>query len=120
VNVCTFIDAEVPPDWVTGLETDSLPEQAAITVETENSRYDFTILSGRTGDVLVRGGRLFPEETSARLMGSSLGGSVLKLRSILIGFRMELYACERSIVTSRVRSIRVVSGLSEQPAPLFF
>jgi len=63
--------------------------------------------------VLVRGGRLFPEETSARLVGSSLGGSMVKLRAIHIGFRMELYACERSIITSRVRAIRLVSGLSD-------
>jgi hypothetical protein len=113
--VCTFIDAGVRQDWVTGLDTDSLPEQAAITVETENSRYDFTILCGPTGDVLVRGGRLFPEETSARLVGSSLGGRVLKLRGIYIGCRMELYACERSVITSRVQSIRLVSGLPELP-----
>lgn len=118
MNVCTFIDAEVPPDWVTGLDTDSLPEQAAITVETENSRYDFTILCGPKGDVLVRGGRLFPEETSACLLGSSLGGRVLKLRGIYIGFRMELYACQRSVITSRVRSIRLAQVCSSPSATL--
>ena len=103
----------------TGLQIDFLPEQAAVTVETENSRYELTILCGPTGDVLVRGGRLFPEETSARLAGSSLGGSMLKLRGIYIGFRMELFACSRSIITSRVRSIRLVSGLSERPGRCF-
>jgi hypothetical protein len=100
----------------TGLQIDSLPEQAAVTVETENSRYDFTILCGPTGDVLVRGGRLFPEDTSARLLGSSSGGSMLKLRGIYIGFRMELSTCNRSIITSHVRSIRLVSGAPEPPA----
>ena len=80
--------------------------------------YDFTILCGPTGDVLVRGG-LFPEETSARLLGSSFGGSMLKLRGIYIGFRMELSACNRSIITSHVRSIRLVSGVPEAPVGCF-
>ena len=117
--MCAFIDACVPHDRVAGLQTDSLPEQATLTIETENSRYELTILCGPTGDVLVRGGRIFPEETSARLAGSSLGGSMLKRRGIYIGFRMELYACECSIITSRVRSIRLASGRGGPPVLLF-
>ena len=117
--ISRFLDAWLSHDWTTGLQTEDLPEQEFLTVETENSRYELTILCGRTGDVLVRGGQFFPYTTTARLAGSSLGGSLLKLRGIYIGLRMELQAPERSIITSRVRSIVVVSGVDARPVPLF-
>lgn len=117
--ISPFLDAWLSHDWTTGLQTEDLPEQEFLTVETENSRYELTILCGRTGDVLVRGGQFFPYTTAARLAGSSLGGSLLKLRGIHIGFRMELHALERSIITSRVRSIVLVSGVDARPVPLF-
>ena len=117
--ISPFLDAWLSHDWTTGLQTEDLPEQEFLTVETENSRYELTILCGRTGDVLVRGGQFFPYTTTARLAGSSLGGSLLKLRGIHIGLRMELLAPERSIITSRVRSIVVVSGVDARPVPLF-
>ena len=117
--ISPFLDAWLSHDWTTGLQTEDLPEREFLTVETENSRYELTILCGRTGDVLVRGGEFFPYTTTARLAGSSLGGSLLKLRGIYIGFRMELHAHERSIITSRVRSIVLVSGVDARPVPLF-
>ena len=117
--ISPFLDAWLSHDWTTGLQTEDLPEQEFLTVETENSRYELTILCGRTGDVLVRGGQFFPYTTAARLAGSSLGGSLPKLRGIYIGFRMELHAQERSIITSRVRSIVLVSGVDPRPVPLF-
>ena len=117
--ISPFLDAWLSHDWTTGLQTDDLPEQEFLTVETENSRYELTIVCGRTGDVLVRGGQFFPYTTAARLAGSSVGGSVLKLRGIYIGFRMELHAQERAIITSRVRAIVLVSGVDARPVPLF-
>ena len=117
--ISPFLDAWLSHDWTTGLQTEDLPEQEFLTVETENSRYELTIVCGRTGDVLVRGGQFFPYTTTARLAGSSLGGALLKLRGIYIGFRMEIYAHERSIITSRVRSIVLVSGVDARPVPLF-
>jgi hypothetical protein len=117
--ISPFLDAWLSHDWTTGLQTEDLPEQEFLTVETENSRYELTILCGRTGDVLVRGGQYFPYTTAARLKGSSVGGSLLKLRGIYIGFRMELHAQERAIITSRVRSIVLVSGVDARPVPLF-
>ena len=114
-----FLDTWLSHSWSNGLQTEYLPERQAFTVETENSRYELTILSGRTGDVLVRGGQFFPEETAARLTGSSLGGGLLKLRGIYIGYRMELSAHDQSIITSRVRSIGLVSVLDQPPLPLF-
>ena len=117
--ISPFLDAWLSHDWTTGLQTEDLPEHGFLTVETENSRYELTILCGRTGDVLVRGGEFFPYTTPARLAGSSRGGSLLKLRGIYVGFRMELHAHETSIITSRVRSIVLVSGVDARPVPLF-
>ena len=114
-----FLDTWVAHDWASGLQIEYLPERESFTVQTDNSRYELTILCGRTGDVLVRGGRFFPEATAARLAGSSLGGSFLKLRGIYIGFRMELHADQKSIITSHVRSIGLASGPDAGPIPLF-
>ena len=117
--ISPFLDAWLSHDWTTGVQTEELPEHGFLTVETENSRYELTILCGRTGDVLVRGGQFFPYTTAARLAGSSVGGSLLKLRGIYIGFRMELHAQERAIITSRVRAIVLESGVDARPVPLF-
>ena len=78
-----------------------------LTVRTENSTYEITVICGRTGEILIRGGRFFPEFTPAKLAGSSLGGSFLKLRGIYAGFSLEVHFDKRLIITSRVRSISV-------------
>ena|SRR5688572_3268163 len=117
--ISPFLDEWLSHDWTTGLQTEDLPEHEFLTVETENSRYELTILCGRTGDVLVRGGQFFPYTTAARLVGSSIGGSLLKAHGIYIGLRMELHSHERAIITSRVRSIVLVAGVDARPVPLF-
>jgi hypothetical protein len=93
-------------DWQDGVQIEALADFDKVTVVTENSVYEFIVIS-RAGDVLVRGGRFFPQSTPARLAGSSLGGSFLKVRGIYVGFNLELQVEDRSIVTSRVRSITV-------------
>jgi len=57
----------------------------------------------------VRGGEFFPEFTTVRLAGSTLGGSFLKMRSIHLGFRIEFGVGRGVIVTSPVRTISVAS-----------
>jgi hypothetical protein len=95
-------------EWTNGLQLDSLREMESLAVRTRNSTYEITILSRRTGDVLVRGGRFFPVFTPARLAGSSLSGSFLKLRGIYVGFSMEIHGDAGPIVTSQVQSIGLV------------
>ena len=115
-----LLETWIAHDRATGLQTEHLSERQSITVETENSRYELTIVRGGTGDVLVRGGEFFPEETAARLAGScSLGGALLKLRGIYIGFRMELHSHEWAIITSPVRSIGLMPGLDGAPLQPF-
>lgn len=93
--------------WTNGCQVDELPDLQVLTVITRNSVYEIIVLSARAGEVLVRGGRFFPARRAARLAGSSLGGSFLKMRGIYVGFRMELHAEGGAIVTSPVQSILI-------------
>jgi hypothetical protein len=77
-------------EWAGGVQIELLPELTTLAVRTAHSLYEITILNGTTGDVLVRGGRFFPERTPARLNGSSFGGSILKWRGIYPGMKLEL------------------------------
>ena len=94
-------------DWRGGVHVEELSALERLVVRTENSTYEIILLSSATADVLVRGGAFFPVFTPARLAGSSLGGSFLKLRSVHVGFRMELSSERGFIVTSAVRSVAI-------------
>ena len=102
-----LLDTWSSHDWTEGIQLESIEDMETVTVQTENSTYDVTVISGRSGEILIRGGRFFPEFTPARLAGSSLGGSFLKLRGIYVGFSLEVHFDKRLIITSRVRKITV-------------
>ena len=106
-SASALLDTWSSHDWTEGVQLESMQDMETVTVRTENSTYDITVISGRTGEILVRGGRFFPEFTPARLAGSSLGGSFLKLRGIYVGFSLEIHFEKRLIITSRVRKIAV-------------
>jgi hypothetical protein len=95
-------------EWDNGVQIDRMEELDSLAVRTQNSIYEITILSGHSGEVLIRGGQFFPEFTPARLSGSTLGGSFLKMRGIYVGLRMEINFDGQRIVTSPVESIGVV------------
>ena len=63
---------------LTGIDVGALPPGTEVTVDTSHSRYRLVILDGSVGDALVEGGRHFPQETTARIDGSTVGGSLLK------------------------------------------
>jgi hypothetical protein len=75
--------------WQNGVQIDRLKDVQSLTVRTQNSLYEFTIVSAEQALVLVRGGRYFTELTPVRLAGSTLGGSFLKAKGVYVGFRME-------------------------------
>ena len=100
-----LLDTWSSHSWTEGLQLEAMHDMEKLTVRTENSTYDITVISGRSGEILIRGGRFFPEFTAARLAGSSLGGSFLKLRGIYIGFSLEVHFEQRMIITSRVCNI---------------
>jgi hypothetical protein len=103
------LEAWAKHPWTDGLQVDALQDLETLCVRTRNSTYEMTVLSGRTAEVLVRGGQFFPEYTSVRVAGSSLGGSFLKLHGIYLGFSMELQHDGQTIVSTAVQSIRRVS-----------
>jgi hypothetical protein len=100
-----LLDTWSSHSWTEGLQLEALQDMEKLSVRTENSTYEITVISGRSGEILIRGGRFFPEFTPARLAGSSLGGSFLKLRGIYVGFSLEVHFEQRMIITSRVRNI---------------
>ena len=106
-SASALLDTWSAHDWSEGVQLEMLNDMQTLTIHTENSTYEVTTISARIGEILVRGGRFFPEFTPARLAGSSLGGSFLKLRGIYVGFNLEIHFDRRSIITSRVRSISV-------------
>ena len=92
-------------DWSGAVQLETMAGLERLAVRTRNSTYEITVLSPRTGEVLVQGGRFFPTTTRARLAGASAGGSFLKVRAICPGFLMELAHEGRTIVTTRVQSV---------------
>jgi hypothetical protein len=94
-------------DWSDGIHVADVSPLERLIIRTANSTYELIVLSPATGNILVRGGAFFPVFMSARLAGSSLGGSFLKLRSVHIGFRLEFNTDRGFIITSPVRSATI-------------
>ena len=108
-SASALLDTWSSHDWSEGVQLETMDDMETLTVRTENSTYEITVISGRSGEILIRGGRFFPEFTPARLAGSSLGGSFLKLHGIYAGFQLELAARDQPVVTTtRVRTVTVV------------
>ena len=107
VATAGLLDRWAAHDWQNGLRlTDLLPLDRVI-VRTLNSTYEIVVMTPATADIAVRGGAFFASLTRARLAGSSLGGSFLKLHSIHVGFRMEIVADAQPIITSPVQTIEI-------------
>ena len=87
------------------VQLDLCPAFERFVIRTDRSMYDIIVLSGDTGEVVVRGGRFFPEFRRATIAGSLVGRSAVKLRSICVGFRMELHVNGKVFVTSRIQAI---------------
>jgi hypothetical protein len=104
------LDVWVRHAWSDGLQVDRLRELDELAVQTCNSLYRMVLLDPLCGEVLVQGGRFFPEATRAHVAGCSLGGAFLKLRGIYVGFRMEIQVGLESIITSDVRAVEVLSS----------
>ena len=95
--------------WTNGVQVDRMEDMEKLVIQTRNSLYEIIIIDGRSGEILVRGGRFFSELTPARLAGATLGGSFCKMRGIYTGFRMEINASGQRTVTTPVESIRILS-----------
>jgi hypothetical protein len=97
-------------DWSHEVRVNQRSAFDRLSVKTENHWYEVLVVDGEAGDVLVRGGKFFPVFTAARLIGSSLGGSMVRLRCINPGFQIE-FAIKggRSVITSPVQNVAVIA-----------
>jgi hypothetical protein len=111
-SASAILDTWVNHSWNEGVQIASRPDLSELIVETRNSVYEITVIDGAGREILIRGGKFFPERTAARLCGSSLRGSFLKLGGIYAGFSMEILFEGQTIVTSPVQSIRLRSAHS--------
>ena len=95
-------------DSSAAVHLDQLSAFDMVTVTTRTSVYEIIVLQGQSGDVLVRGGSQFPEFCQVRFVGSTAGGSALKLLTIDVDLQME-FRVSRSIVvtTSTVQTVCV-------------
>ena len=92
-----------------GIDVRSLESGTTLLVHTRNTFYRLVVLNPARLMVLVKGGEHFRQETDARLIGATCGGSTLKGGWLGVGFRMDLWAGGRHIITSPVRSVIVES-----------
>ena len=102
-----MLDTWSKDPWDNGVQIDKMEDMNKLAVRTWNSLYEITIIDGRGGEILVRGGQFFPELTPAHLSGATLGGSFCKMRGIYVGFRMELCHDGKRIITTPVQTIAV-------------
>jgi hypothetical protein len=108
VAAAGFLDRWAAHDWRDGLRITDLLPLDRVMVRTLNSTYEIVVMTPGTADIAVQGGAFFPSLTRARLAGSSLGGSFLKLHSIHVGFRLEIVADAQPIITSPVQTIAMI------------
>ena len=96
-------------DWCGEVRLDQLSALERMVITTRNHTYEVIVTSPGTGDVLVRGGTVFPRFMAAHLNGSTLGGSLIKLGSVNVGFRVEFtIEGHAPIVTTRVQTLAVI------------
>lgn len=105
-----ILDKWTEDPWTNGVQIDRMEDMEQLVVQTRNSLYEITIIEGRSGEIMVRGGKFFPELTPARLSGATLGGCFCKMRGIYVGFRMEINENGQRTVTSPVESIAALSS----------
>jgi len=114
-----MLDTWSKDPWDNGVQIDKMEDLNKLAVRTWNSLYEITIIDGRGGEVLVRGGQFFPELTPAHLAGATLGGSFCKMRGIYCGFNMEFAVDGKRIITTPVQTIIVYKTDENSRATLF-
>jgi hypothetical protein len=89
-----------------GVYLDDLSEGAVLEVETQ-SRWYTIVIRGRGQELISGHPQYCPNPVPVRIEGSTWGGSMLKLRFIGRGMRLEFrHPVYRTITTSRIVDIR--------------
>jgi len=97
------------------IHIDSCQPFEHIAVRTQRTDYEVVVLPGNAGEVLVRGGRFFKEFRRARLAGSTLGGTAIRLNTIEVGCALELQVDRTRIVTSPIEAVSRVQADGHGP-----
>ena len=109
-------DACMPHASEDAIRLASCRQFETIVVNTRRSVYEFVVLDGRKGDILVRGGSDFPEFRRALFAGSTAGGRALKVNTIDIGLRMEFHVGQETVVTSPVAAVLRTHQHANEPS----
>ena len=89
-----------------GVYLDELCEGAVLEVETQHHGYTI-VIRGRGRDLISGHPKYCPDPVPVRIEGSTWGGSMLKVRFIGRGMRLEFrHPIFRTIITSRIVDIR--------------
>ena len=99
---------------VNGIDVRTLPAGTQVSMDTVNSHYRFVILDDGGRRALVHGGRYFDGEAEARIEGSTLGGTLLRIGWIGEGLCLELSVQGKRVGTSPVRAIAITAA--QRPA----
>jgi hypothetical protein len=93
-----------------GVDLRGLAAGTVLNVSTRNTCYRFVVVHGGRGQVVAQGGFWFPVETLARVDGSGARAGLPRPAWMGVGLHLEIaFGQDQRIVTSRVRSIEVVS-----------
>jgi hypothetical protein len=94
---------------LSGIDTRKLKPGTQVKAWTKNSVYEMEIVNC-IGDVLVQGGKYFPQLTPTTFTGSTWGGSMLKIGWIGYMMSMEFQYTEKNkiISTTFVRKAKII------------
>ena len=111
-------------DEFEGMALQTLKPCDTIHMRTCNSDYNIFLLEPESGRALVKGGEYFAQPMEAIVSGSTIGGSMLMVGWLGVGFRVEFHANGRHIVTSPVQELRVkhesLGWIIQLPIPTSF
>ncbi|MGA2608641.1 MAG: hypothetical protein ABSH01_14450 [Terriglobia bacterium] len=94
-----------------GVYLDELCEGAVLEVETQHHGYTI-VIRGRGRELISGHPKYCPDPVPVRIAGSTWGGSMLKVRFIGRGMRLEFrHPVFRTIITSRIVDIRASEQL---------
>ena len=96
-------------DWqrAEGVQLDRLERMQRLVLRTYQHAYEIFVRCGASGDVLVRGGRMFQNFTEATLVGSSMGGGFVRQFGVYVGLRVEFNIDGETIVTAPIFSVSI-------------
>ena len=102
-----MLDCWSEDPWINGTQIDQLADMQRVHVRTVYSLYEITVIDGRRGEILIRGGKFVPDLTEGHLAGATMGGSFCKMRGIYPGFNMEFSVNGLRLITSTVQTVTV-------------